>query len=133
MLRRPPRSTRTGPLVPYTALFRSYGFDAVAGVVNVVLRENIEGDAVRLMAGTTTMGGGDTGHIQWTGGKSGERWSVVYALEHLEREPIYGTQRDFIDSVFDKIGRASCRERVCQYVSISVAAVALKKKKEKYI
>src|SRR3546814_12064301 len=27
-----------------------------------------------------------------------------------------------------KIGRASCRERVCQYVSISVVAVALKKK-----
>src|SRR3546814_10965771 len=28
-----------------------------------------------------------------------------------------------------EIGRASCRERVCQYVSISVAAVSLKKKK----
>src|SRR3546814_16347155 len=26
----------------------------------------------------------------------------------------------------DKIGRASCRERVCQYVSISVVAVSLK-------
>src|SRR3546814_20335633 len=28
-----------------------------------------------------------------------------------------------------KIGRASCRERVCPYVSISVVAVSLKKKK----
>src|SRR3546814_15846627 len=28
-----------------------------------------------------------------------------------------------------KIGRVSCRERVCQYVSISVVAVSLKKKK----
>src|SRR3546814_17974071 len=27
-----------------------------------------------------------------------------------------------------KIGRASCRERVCQYVSISVVAVSLKQK-----
>src|SRR3546814_19250664 len=27
-----------------------------------------------------------------------------------------------------KIGRASCRERVCQYVEISVVAVSLKKK-----
>src|SRR3546814_11267092 len=27
-----------------------------------------------------------------------------------------------------EIGRASCRERVCQYVSISVVAVTLKKK-----
>src|SRR3546814_15242185 len=32
----------------------------------------------------------------------------------------------------DKIGRASCRERVCQYVSISVVAVSLKKKKYNY-
>src|SRR3546814_21106563 len=28
-----------------------------------------------------------------------------------------------------ELGRASCRERVCQYVSISVVAVSLKKKK----
>src|SRR3546814_20317173 len=28
----------------------------------------------------------------------------------------------------DQIGRASCRERVCQYVYISVVAVSLKKK-----
>src|SRR3546814_18917389 len=39
----------------------------------------------------------------------------------------------FIFMVFilvPKIGRASCRERVCQYVSISVVAVSLKKKKK---
>src|SRR3546814_12163921 len=29
-----------------------------------------------------------------------------------------------------EIGRASCRERVCQYVSISVVAVSLKNKKK---
>src|SRR3546814_2593170 len=29
----------------------------------------------------------------------------------------------------DQIGRASCRERVCQYVYISVVAVSFKKKK----
>src|SRR3546814_13478122 len=31
----------------------------------------------------------------------------------------------------DEIGRASCRERVCQYVKISVVAVSLKNKTEK--
>src|SRR3546814_16619334 len=30
-----------------------------------------------------------------------------------------------------KLGRASCRERVCQYVSLSVVAVDVKKKKTK--
>src|SRR3546814_19259031 len=32
-----------------------------------------------------------------------------------------------------ELGRASCRARVCQYVSISVVAVYFKKKKLKYI
>src|SRR3546814_16296801 len=32
----------------------------------------------------------------------------------------------------DQIGRASCRDRVCQYVSISVVAVSLKKKNQKH-
>src|SRR3546814_11494446 len=31
-----------------------------------------------------------------------------------------------------EIGRASCRERVCQYVSISVVAVASKKKTQRH-
>src|SRR3546814_12360366 len=33
----------------------------------------------------------------------------------------------FREALEAKIGRASCRERVCQYVYISVAAVTLKK------
>src|SRR3546814_15372189 len=36
---------------------------------------------------------------------------------------VRGIARDLAE-----IGRASCRERVCQYVSISVVAVSLKKK-----
>src|SRR3546814_13925770 len=35
------------------------------------------------------------------------------------------------DAIFlDQIGRASCRERVCQYVKISVVVGALKKKQQ---
>src|SRR3546814_14801975 len=42
-----------------------------------------------------------------------------------------------LEKAIKEIGRASCRERVCQYVSISVVAVYLKKKntrkaKQKY-
>src|SRR3546814_16188549 len=38
----------------------------------------------------------------------------------------HGMQRSLVFSL--QIGRASCRERVCQYVSIPVVAVYLKKK-----
>src|SRR3546814_16245113 len=41
------------------------------------------------------------------------------------------TTRVFLAPEYE-IGRASCRERVCQYVSISVVAVSLKKKRSIY-
>lgn len=75
-----------------------YGSDAVAGVVNIIMKTNFEGDLLSVRAGTTTRGGGDTGRLQWTGGKTGERSSITYAFEYLGREAIYAGQRSFMDS-----------------------------------
>src|SRR3546814_15410450 len=41
-------------------------------------------------------------------------------------------KRHRMDKGGKQIGRASCRERVCQYVLISVVVVSLKKKKQEY-
>lgn len=73
-----------------------YGSDAVAGVVNIVTRKDYEGDLIKGTIGTTTEGGGDTFTFEYTGGRSGERWSTIWALQYGEAEPIFGTQRDFM-------------------------------------
>ena len=78
-----------------------YGSDAVAGVLNVITKDNYEGDSIRLRGGTTTMGGGDTGLAQWTGGKTGDKWSLTYSFEYLNREGILGSQREDRDSYYD--------------------------------
>ena len=78
-----------------------YGSDAVAGVVNVILKTNYEGNSVSIRGGTTTRGGGDTGRFQWVGGKASDKWSLTYAAEFLAREAIYANQRDFMDSYRD--------------------------------
>lgn len=78
-----------------------YGSDAVAGVINIITKSNFEGDSLYVRGGTTTRGGGDTGLFQWTGGKTGERWNLIYALEYLNRESILASQRDFMDSYRD--------------------------------
>ena len=78
-----------------------YGSDAVAGVVNIIMRTNYEGDLVTARVGTTTRGGGDTGRLQWVGGKTGDNWSLTYAFEYLKRQEIYASQRDFMDSYRD--------------------------------
>lgn len=75
-----------------------YGSDAVAGVINVVLRKNFEGNVLRVRGGTSTTGGGDFADIQWVGGKTGDNWSVTYALQYFADEPVYAYQREFMDS-----------------------------------
>lgn len=78
-----------------------YGSDAVAGVINVVLRKDFRGDVAKLRTGTTTEGGGDFADLQWVGGRTGDRWSLTYALQYYADEPVYGFQRDFMDSRLD--------------------------------
>ncbi len=78
-----------------------YGSDAVAGVINIVLKKNYEGDVFKIRGGTSTTGGGDFSDIQWVGGKTGDNWSLTYALQHFTDEPIYGYQREFMDSRLD--------------------------------
>lgn len=74
-----------------------YGSDAVAGVVNLVLRKEHDGDMVRTTVGSTTEGGGDSVDFEFSGGKSGDDWSLTYALQYRYVEPVYAFQRDFLD------------------------------------
>src|SRR3546814_14164456 len=53
------------------------------------------------------------------------------ALVEDAAEEDHGAQHVGLVDAGQQIGRASCRERVCQYVSISVVAVSLKKKNKK--
>src|SRR3546814_13430635 len=48
---------------------------------------------------------------------------AVVVLRQPSRRDLEGEAR-----LADELGRASCRERVCQYVSLSVVAVSLTKK-----
>lgn len=73
-----------------------YGSDAVAGVVNVVLRENFEGNQVRLQVGTTAEGGGDSASVEYVGGRTTDRSSTVYGFQYRVQEPVFASQRDFL-------------------------------------
>lgn len=78
-----------------------YGSDAVAGVINVVLKTRYEGDVLKLIASKPQRDGGFSTDVQWIGGKTNDNWSVTYAFEHFKRNPTFAYQRDFMDSLLD--------------------------------
>ena len=78
-----------------------YGSDAVAGVVNVILKKNYQGDELQVTGGGAERGGRAYGDINFFGGKSGENWKILYNLEKSNRTALWGKDRPYQDSVSD--------------------------------
>lgn len=78
-----------------------YGSDAIAGVINVITKKDLDDHTISLRYGDTHEGGGESIRAQLTGGWVGDRWSFTYGLEYFDRDPIWGYQRDYMDSVED--------------------------------
>src|SRR3546814_20753560 len=120
MIRRPPRSTRTDTLFPYTTLFRS-----CAEQFEKLFTEHYTaafGAGMVLPCNRTKL------KFVYRAASSGFMGGRARAL-NFEGLPDVSVLTAPLKNLA-KIGRASCRERVCQYVSISVVAVSLKKKKQ---
>ncbi|RMB07668.1 TonB-dependent receptor [Eilatimonas milleporae] len=72
-----------------------YGSDAIAGVTNIILRDDFEGAETRLRFGTVT--DGDTQEYQ-LGQTFGTTWNNGHALlsyEYYKRDPLARADRDF--------------------------------------
>ncbi|WP_160152679.1 TonB-dependent siderophore receptor [Microbulbifer sp. ALW1] len=72
-----------------------YGSDAVAGVINVVMKDSFDGVRINARAGSTTEGGGENGEISFTFGNEGERGSFVANISHSQRDEIAYNDRDW--------------------------------------
>src|SRR3546814_11496765 len=122
MIRRPPRSTRTDTLFPYTTLFRSVSLGvqigplvgalgvsgiAIAFAVTAIL-ENVFASV--LLKTRRPIRVGDQVLTQERAGTVVDINLRAVVLDSFDGE------RVVIPSSMVKIGSASCRERVCQYV-----------------
>ncbi|SUI50953.1 Outer membrane cobalamin translocator [Shewanella putrefaciens] len=75
-----------------------YGSDAVAGVVNIILKQGYEGLEVSATATQPTQDGGEEWKTHIVGGTVGEKGNVTFSFEHLNREIIYQRDRWFSSS-----------------------------------
>src|SRR3546814_13161218 len=120
MIRRPPRSTRTDTLFPYTTLFRSR-----AGERGAVIVERAPAKInLALHVRHRRADGYHAIETLFAFARAGDTVSVEPAAA-----PNFPITRPFaanLSPLDNQIGRASCRESVCQYVSLSVVAVSFK-------
>jgi iron complex outermembrane receptor protein len=73
-----------------------YGSDAIAGVVNIILKRSFKGTAVTGNVGTTQKGGGTTWHasaITGFGDLDADRYNAYFNVEYRKQDPIYQRQR----------------------------------------
>jgi iron complex outermembrane receptor protein len=73
-----------------------YGSDAMAGVVNIILKRNFKGTTVTADIGTTQKGGGTTQHasvITGFGDLDADGWNAYVNLEYRHQDPIFQRQR----------------------------------------
>jgi iron complex outermembrane recepter protein len=66
-----------------------YGSDAIAGVVNVILKDHADGVDINAKIGTTERGGGNNARFQAFGGDTFGKLSGVFALEIGKTNPIW--------------------------------------------
>jgi outer membrane receptor protein involved in Fe transport len=74
-----------------------YGSDAIAGVVNFVLKRDFEGFSVRAQNGISDEGDGNNFIAAVTAGTNfgGGRGNIAVSLEYNKNDPIFFTQRDY--------------------------------------
>jgi len=78
-----------------------YGSAAIAGVVNIILKKDLEGLQASFRAGSYTDGGGDSQDFTLAGGHKFGNLNVLFGLEAKRNDPIFGYQRDYTDSTTD--------------------------------
>lgn len=61
-----------------------YGSDAVAGVVNIITRKDVEGGSISLLTESPEVSGGDKTKIEFAAGVSGDRGSMIIVGEHQD-------------------------------------------------
>jgi len=78
-----------------------YGSAAIAGVVNIVLKDHIEGTHVSFRYGDYTDGGGASKRLQLSSGHTWGDFELSGGLQLSKESPIWDYQRSYIDSYND--------------------------------
>jgi len=75
-----------------------YGSAAIAGVINIILKKDLEGLQASFRSGNYTDGGGASQDFTVSGGHNFGNLNVMFGLEAKRNDPIFGSDRDYLSS-----------------------------------
>ncbi|WP_298576942.1 TonB-dependent receptor [uncultured Luteimonas sp.] len=78
-----------------------YGSDAMAGVINFILRKSTDGTTLDYRYGDTDRGGGESHSLTLTSGFDRGDFTGIVGIELIDKRPLWGFERDLQDSTLD--------------------------------
>lgn len=91
-----------------------YGSDAIAGVINIILKKRMDGVTMNIRGGGYSEGGGNSFRASVAGGftAADDRLSVLLGAQYEDRDPIWAYDRAITRTFFDRgVGeRAASRD-----------------------
>ncbi|WP_100641740.1 TonB-dependent receptor plug domain-containing protein [Alteromonas facilis] len=73
----------------------TYGSDAIAGVINIVLKDDFDGAQVSAKIGTTADGGGEERNVSLIWGSSADKFSHTFIMDYFDREEVLYADRSY--------------------------------------
>ena len=78
-----------------------YGSDAMAGVINFILKKSTDGTIIDYRYGDTSRGGGESHKLTLTAGIERDNFSGIVGVELQDKRPLWGFERSNQDSTLD--------------------------------
>jgi len=80
-----------------------YGSDAIAGVINVILKKNYEGVTFDVQVGRPSNEGADTRQFSIATGVSNDKGNITFVYDHQEQGAIFDSDRDYTAASFEDL------------------------------
>lgn len=83
-----------------------YGSDAIAGVVNIILKRSMEGGYASAYIGQNAKGDGKTEDYNFSYGTSNEKASLMFGFSYSKQDPVWSRDRDITSTTYgpDHVG-----------------------------
>ncbi|MFC0251101.1 TonB-dependent receptor domain-containing protein [Massilia consociata] len=84
-----------------------YGSDAIAGVVNIILKKNMEGGQISLYTGANEKGDGQNKDFSLTYGAGNDKASLMFGLSHTTQGVVWPSSREITETSYGPAHRTA--------------------------